>query len=414
MTEYIGVELQMNRFTRRRAEALARKSKLQQTGGVQHPSRTTSAQTTSTLPTWRMALLGSAAIGAMAVSGDIVHAQTAGADNEPALSVSDGDNIDFLAGNDTITFANTIGVNAGVTVSGGADDDTIDLQSVNVGDNAGSSGLVLGDTGNDTINVRGSGVGRYGVGTLSGGDGNDSIFVSLSDVGSGTTGSGSIQGDAGQDTISLDTNAFIGATGAGTVSGGADDDVIRSASANGATGDIVIGANAGSSGVINGDGGNDSISLLSTADFFYVGRSGEATISGGDGNDTIELTRVSIAYQGTASGVVLGDAGDDSISISGGTGLTNIGRIGDATVDGGIGNDTITIGSGTFIGRFAGSSGQILGGDGVDSITLNETRVGNSGDGTVSGGAGNDLIALSNSTVIGTELGRASSGRCWQ
>ena len=169
MTECIGVELQMNRFTRRRAEALARKSKLQQSGGVQHPTRTTSAQTTPTLPTWRMALLGSAAIGAMAVSGDIVHAQSAGADSVVVGGgdIIDGGTIDFLTGNDTISFSANIQGTNGATVTGGDDDDSISFNR-RIADSNNTSGSLQGGAGNDTIEL--SGFAQIGVNANSTGE----------------------------------------------------------------------------------------------------------------------------------------------------------------------------------------------------------------------------------------------------
>ncbi|MEP1442921.1 MAG: hypothetical protein ABJK39_07915 [Hyphomicrobiales bacterium] len=413
----------MNRYTRRRAEALARQSKLQQTGAT-HPS----PQNSSALPTWRMALLGSAAIGAMAVSGDVGHANfvasggpTAGADS---ITVStsdliDGGTVDFLAGNDTISFGVNVHIFSanGATVTGGDDDDTVQLSSNRVGEgdsgavtggtgndsialsnssdigrNAGSTGTVLGDLGDDTITLISSRVGYSGAGTVSGGDGVDSIALSFSDIGYQSSGTGTVLGDLGDDTITLDVSR-VGDEGAGTVSGGDGSDSIElSASSN-------IGNELGSTGTVLGDLGDDAITLNNSD----VGNAGAGTVSGGDGADSIALSNSSsIGDYSGSTGVVLGDVGDDTITLDG---FSSVGNSGAGTVSGGDGADSIALSASSNIGNSASSTGTVLGDLGNDTITLDRSAVGNSGAGTVSGGDGSDSIALTNGSVLAEGAG---------
>jgi uncharacterized protein with beta-barrel porin domain len=287
------------------------------------------------------------------------------------------------------------------TVSGGDGDDSImlsgdsSLGNNSIGGNPGSSGLVSSDTGNDTITLIGTRVGRSGAGTVSGGDGNDLITLSGSSIGNSAGSSGQVLGDAGNDTITLNAS-FVGSGGAGTVSGGLGDDLIALSNHS------YVGTGFGTSNRVLGDAGNDTITL----DHSYVARFGSSTVSGGADNDSIVLSYSAIGQLAGGSGQVLGDAGNDTITLD----ASVVGLASNGTVSGGMGDDSIALSNGSTIGRNnTSTSNQVLGDAGNDTITLDHSYVGDAGAGTVSGGANNDSIALSNSSQIGANGG--SSGQ---
>ncbi|MBL4757791.1 MAG: hypothetical protein JKY32_09205, partial [Rhizobiales bacterium] len=318
---------------------------------------------------------------------------TAGADNVTCIGALDGTLSDALAGNDTIAINTNVGVNAGATVTGGADDDSIALtSSTSLGRNVGSAGQVLGDAGADTITLNFSYVGYFGAGTVSGGVGNDSIVLNnLSYIGYKAGSTGMVLGDAGADTIMLILSG-VGYSGAGTVSGGAGNDSIAINSFG------YIGFNVGGTGQVLGDAGADTITLSQSV----VGYYGAGTVDGGDENDSIALSNnTRIGFAATGTGQVLGNAGSDTITLNN----SHVGVSGAGTVSGGAENDSIALTNGSFIGRLAGSTGQVLGDAGADTITIDNSTIGNLGAGTVDGGADNDSIALSNNVVIGRNVG---------
>jgi len=382
-----------NRRASRRAKALARKGILASTtlrvaqSAIAPPS----------LPQWRMALLGSTAFVIVSLADGEAVAQcvplTAGADNVTCAGALDGTLSDALAGNDTITVNTDIGVSAGATVSGGADDDTFALTAGDdLGVNAGGAGQLLGDAGADTITLDHSYVGYRGAGTVSGGADNDSIaLTSSSTLGYNSGATGRILGDAGADTITLN-NSDVGYFGHGTVSGGADNDSIA------LTNRSTLGFDDRASGQILGDAGADTITLNRS----YVGYDGDGRVSGGADNDSIALTNFSsLGYTAGATGRILGDAGADTITLV----YSFVGNSGDGTVSGGADNDSIALTNYSSLGFFNGGTGQILGDAGADTITLDNSFVGYSGAGTVDGGADNDSIALTNFSSLGYYAG---------
>ncbi|MEP1443170.1 MAG: autotransporter domain-containing protein [Hyphomicrobiales bacterium] len=418
----------MNRQARRRALALNRKSN--------HSTRLVvqSKEQAPFLPSWRTALLGAAALGValggVAMQPSIAQAQTftAGDDSESIFSVPDGATLNALAGDDnlfiliissnpgdgvgetgavlgdagedTIALSVTsVGRDGAGTVSGGDDADSIDLFNSYIGFSATATGVVLGDAGDDTITIDNSDVGGQGAGTVSGGDGADSIGLSDgSNIGAngmsilGPAATGVVLGDAGDDTITIN-NSDVGDGGTGTVSGGdgADSIALSNGSNIGLNGLSLAGPAA--TGVVLGDAGDDTITL----DQSYVGRFGAGTVSGGDGADSIALSNSSvIGFSNGGTGVVLGDAGDDTITLD----QSVVGFYSAGTVSGGDGADSIALSNSSSIGAVPGSTGVILGDAGDDTITIDNSYVGNDGTGTVSGGDGADSIALTGTTSI--------------
>ena len=298
------------------------------------------------------------------------------------------------AGDDSITLDNSrVGYVSAGTVDGGAGADTIELNNnTHIGRYSGSRGQVLGGADNDTITLDQSFVGFEGAGTVDGGEGADSITVrNNSAIGRETGATGQVLGGADNDTITLDNNVFVGVNGAATVDGGEGNDSITLSTSG------VVGMSAGGSGHILGDAGDDTIIV---ADYSVVGSSGVGIISGGDGNDSIALSNnTSLGSSAGGEGQLLGDAGDDTIMLD----QSLVGSDGAGTVSGGEGNDSIALSNNSHIGWSAGATGQVLGDAGEDTIVLDSSRVGSDGAGTVSGGEGNDSIVLGNGSDIGSD-----------
>jgi fibronectin-binding autotransporter adhesin len=309
---------------------------------------------------------------------------TAGPDATLCTGNLDNSNSDALAGNDTITFTagTNVGNDAGATVSGGLDNDSIVLSNSAIGKGARSEGLVLGDVGADTITINNSYVGGSGAGTVGGGDGNDSISLSNGRIGQNLQSTGQVMGDAGADTIMLD-KTYLGDSGDGTVSGGLDSDFI-------ALSNSIIGRNGRSTGQVLGDAGADTITLNQSV----VGFQGAGTVSGGDGNDSIALSNKSaIGFLAGSTGQVLGDAGNDTVTINNSV----VGGAGAATVDGGADNDSIALTNGASIGP----RGKVLGSAGNDTVSIDDS-ITRSGGSVIDGGADTDLLSFTakgNATV---------------
>ena len=299
------------------------------------------------------------------------------------------------AGNDKIFLDRSeVGFAGDATVSGGEGNDTIDLsEGGGIAVGADATGVVRGEAGNDVITLDRILTGARGAATVSGGEGNDDITLyNGSHLGWSAGATGQVQGDAGNDSIEL-TDTDVGYSGAGTVSGGADDDRIIMSNGN-------IGRNLGSYGApdatgrILGDAGDDTISLYGVR----VGYYGGGTVDGGEGDDSIVLeNNTSIGDLNGSSGEVRGGAGDDIISSN----IIYVGRNGAGVISGGDGNDRITMRNGRYIGMNADATGQVLGDAGNDTISLDATRVGFEGAGTVSGGEGDDVISLSRNSSLG-------------
>jgi len=275
-----------------------------------------------------------------------------GAGNDTVTGSRGADTLEGGDGNDTVTggqgndFANlgagddTFIWNPGDgsdTVLGGTGTDTLVFNGSNaaenivIGPNAGDA-LLTRDVGNVVMDL--NGVERLQVAAAGGADN-----ITVSDLtGTGVTqvaidlsaGSGSKSGDGSPDTV--------------TVNGSAGDDTIKlldrggSIVVSGLTAQMTIAhADSGDSLILNGGAGNDIID----ASAIKAGQLANLTINGGDGNDTI-----------------VGSAGND-------------------TVLGGRGNDVANMGAGddTFIWNPGDGSDTVEGGQGIDTLQFNGANV---------------------------------------
>jgi len=326
----------------------------------------------------------------------------------------------------TVTLAGSEGANDRLIVEGGAGNDVITAAGLA----AGVIGLTIdGGAGNDTI------TGSQGNDTLMGGDGNDTVIggrgndVALLGNGNDTfvwnpgDGSDVVEGQAGTDTLvfngaNVGENIDISANGqrvrmfrdVGNVTmdldgiehiqlatlGGADTVTVNDLSGTDAK-QVAIDLSA-TPGSGQGDGVSDTVNVIGTAgdDRITVVGSGSSVVVNG------------LAAQVTINGV---DAGIDSLVVNGGAGndvinasAVHAGQIG-LTLNGGDGNDTIT---------GSGGNDTVIGGRGNDVANMgagNDTFVWNPGDGsdTVDGGAGNDAL-LFNGANVGENMEISANG----
>ena len=245
-----------------------------------------------------------------------------GAGAETLTGTSFNDTIDGGAGNDVL--ASWLGRDK---ISGGDGNDILRTRKETTALSDGNDTLD-GGSGNDTIYAGGWN------NDIEGGDGNDVI-----EVGPGTgvlsqaSGNNAIAGGAGNDTIysSGDGNVISGDSGASSGDGA----------------DLIV--SIGNSVSIYGNGGNDTIVAAGPSGF----------VSAGDGNDRVLLGTTAIGgAKGTEfSGIVTGDGGNDTIDgsgvvagtldVNGGAGADwIIGGGGNDTLDGGSGEDTVWGGRG--------------------------------------------------------------------
>ena len=263
---------------------------------------------------------------------DLVNAGTTGA-NAWERTI----NIDGRDGNDTLS----VGLNntpTQVTAFGGSGADSITVNAI-------SRAVVNGDDsnqftadGNDTINVVVAGVSAGDFASVEGGGGSDVITVN---VGTGDD----VLGDP------FVTAYVYGDKGNASVDG-----------------DDLITVRSNDHAYVEGNGGNDTITVTADAG---RGSVGNASVLAGAGDDTVNVTYAVLAS-------VDGGAGKDTITVNAVT----------ASVAGGNGDDTIAV----TVTQLASVSG----GDGNDSIA---TSIG--GDFTITGGAGNDAITLGISATVG-------------
>ncbi len=265
----------------------------------------------------------------------------------------------------------------------------------------------------DNISLRGTKyddtIYNYGASvTIDVGDGND--FVSNDGP------SVSISAGAGDDYIANGKESV-------TVDGGTGNDYIQNllvdnVTINGGSGDDTILSN-GDSNSINGDDGNDSIvssgskvTINGDAGADYIENAGTTvTIKAGTGNDTIVNNVDSSVTTASLGNLIEAGAGDDYLvsyhsyhpTLLGGAGkdsiVVNRGHM--TFIDGGAGNDTIigqTVDTLEVSDWAMGGHATILGGEGNDYINPFYTN-----DSSIDGGDGNDTIITSgvNSTVNG-------------
>ncbi|MEX0921953.1 MAG: autotransporter outer membrane beta-barrel domain-containing protein [Rhodovibrionaceae bacterium] len=276
------------------------------------------------------------------------------------------------AGEDLIAFdAAFLGRAGTALVQGGDDNDEIRVREGSiVGNDVGASGTLEGNGGDDQININTSILGRAGAGVALGGDGND--FINIFDgsvVGQLSTGSGTITGNAGEDTIVFNASV-LGQEGAGIVRGGDDNDTINILNGS------VLGQNSGGDAEVTGNSGEDTILI----DASTLGQDGSAVVRGGSENDLITIANGSVIGQNaTGSGTVEGNAGEDVITITD----SFVGSLGMGLVDGGVDNDGITLAGTTHLN----ATSMVLGGGGDDSVTLFDTVTADAGA-TLDGEAG--------------------------
>lgn len=272
--------------------------------------------------------------------------------------------------------------------------------------------------------------------------GDNTTDTSADDLGNTATGlvaagNNRVYGFGGADTISFNTltgnNVAFGGTGNDSITTGSGNDEIH----GGADGDtITSAAQIAGNDTIFGDGGNDSIVIAKAAgNLFINGNAGDdaisigatsgagaGTIHGGQGNDTI-----TVSTNDTGSNQIFGDLGNDSITtgsgadtVSGGDGDDVIVANGSAAngqnINGNAGSDTITDGAGAdtihggqgndSINTTADTKADVIHGDlGDDTIT---TAAGHTGADSIYGDAGNDSIVIT--TGANTDGVTASGG----
>ncbi len=307
------------------------------------------------------------------------------------VNLSNPTNIVLAVTHGDITIQNDDGVIGNPILVGGLGNDTIIGSS--------SDELINGGAGNDSIDAGGGNdtvYGGAGNDTINGGDGNDSI--------DGQSGNDSIDGGAGDDQLvwtgltggkdtltsssGFDTAVVNGTGLADTLSVGQNFSGQLTVTQGAAT--LVIDTSTIPNVIINGNGGNDSItigSLDKTIGFVL-------TVNGGDGNDTISAAGSAL---GNVRLGIYGQAGNDSL----------VGSAGNDTLDGGDGNDSLDGGTGDD--SLSGGTGDdvIIGGDGNDTID------GGDGDDNLIGGNGNDSVlgGLGNDTLQGQAGNDTLSGQ---
>ena len=326
--------------------------------------------------------------GSVSVTGLPASVTLAGAEG-----VNDQLTIQTLGGNDVINAAGLAAGVVGLTIDGGAGNDTI----------TGSQGddILIGGDGNDAVTGgRGNDVAFLG-------NGNDAFIWDPGD------GSDVVEGQAGTDTL-----VFIGSNASENIDISANGSRVRLFRD---VGNVTMDLNGIEHIQLAARGGADTITVndLTGTDIKQVaidlagtpggtvgdGQPDSVIVNGTAGDDHISVASSgsSIVVNGLAAQVSINNAepGNDSLVINGGTGNDTIdastlhaGQI-NLTLNGGDGNDTII-----------GSAGNdfVVGGRGNDVASLgagDDTFVWNPGDGsdTVDGGAGNDTLLFNGSNA---------------
>jgi Ca2+-binding RTX toxin-like protein len=304
--------------------------------------------------------------------------------------------------------------------------------SLTVGTNAQASGIrtIIGGDANDTLNAAAYTVGM----TLNGGAGNDSLVVSSGAM----LGQSSVVGGAGTDTLSFAVDAL-------SVTDADFDDVssielLKTANGNNR---LVLGANAQAAGLqtLLGGSGNDTLNASAfTTGLTLDGGTGNNSLLGGTGNDyyiinssndvvvdaggidtydtkatntTLASNIENLVFSGTGDATLTGNASANSL-LGNTESQTLVGAGGDDTLDGGAGADSLYGGAGNnlYVIDDAGDviANEIGGMDSVLSQLENYTLAADIenlalGTGIVSG-TGN---ALAN-TLTGNSLGNILDG----
>lgn len=286
-----------------------------------------------------------------------------------AAHFTSGEELDGGDGTDTILFAGAGTLVLGANVTG------VEQVAIGVGTGAGIDAAALtegvtiaGGAGDDTL------IGGAGADTILGGDGDDIIAYTDGSL----AAADSVDGGAGSDTISFDGTEgtlVLGAdvTGVEVVSISGGDDVGIDASAAlealtilGGTGANTLTGTALADDIAGGDG-----------DDTLIGGAGDDTLDGGAGLDTADYSAATNAVLvnlqlGTAFGI---DIGNDTLlnieAAIGGAG-NDVLAASDAgnTLDGGAGNDTLIGGTGDDVLIGGTGSDVLFGGAGTDTAIL--------------------------------------------
>lgn len=264
-------------------------------------------------------------------------------------------------------------------------------------------------------------------------EGDQVFFLQLSNVTGAAVADGSGTATITNDDTPPLGDTVLGGSGNDTLQGGPSDDLM-----NGGEGNDLINGNGGNdtifggSGVdtINGGEGNDSIDGQGGADVIDAGNGDDIFVWRGasSGNDTVTNASgadgVQITLDGSSNVVTIGQSAIPLGGIysflqvtDGGATLTVDSSVAQVTVDGGNGDDTITVND---IDRVCRGAVIVRGGNGDDLLTGlnakigqmrlrmeggngNDTLVGTSGDDTLSGDAGIDRIkaGLGDDLVLG-------------
>ncbi|WP_158273315.1 Ig-like domain-containing protein [Limnohabitans sp. WS1] len=249
-------------------------------------------------------------------------------------------------------------------VTTGSGNDYIDVTGGRLDEFA--SDTVFSGAGNDTVYAGGAYAYNYPSGqsielqVVDAGDGDDQVFAYYSSSG-GSYNSNSIMGGAGNDTLSStggSTNVIDGGLGNDSMVGGTGTDTMK------------------------GGAGNDTIAVFSGTD----------TVDAGDGNDVVTSS---------GTGTLRGGAGDDQLVHSGTSAIYLFGEAGNDTVISGTGSDSLEGGSGNDSLFSAGGADTMRAGDGDDTL-------GFGGGSRIFGDAGNDRIVANGGVASSTVWGGAA------
>ena len=230
--------------------------------------------------------------------------------------------------------------------------------------------FVGGNTGNDTVFVS-SGTGNFNISDIDVrmGGGNDGFVITNNLLNSLISMDGEVLGNDGNDVF----NADLGGAGVNGI------DIINSEIRGMDGQDTITIANLSNS-IVNGNAGND---LIQTAAGVAVATS---SIYGGQGIDTINTAFIGAANE------VNGNKGNDVITVTGTT-------IASTFLNGGQGDDSVTLNSATIDGNtISGDKGNdtLVGSDAADDIMSggddNDILTGRNGGDTLSGGTGSNTF----------------------
>ncbi|WP_416900382.1 MAG: hypothetical protein ACMVY4_00765 [Minwuia sp.] len=317
------------------------------------------------------------------------------------ISLGAGDqNATGDAGDDTFII-NAVNLDAGDTLDGGADNDTLqiinsaDIFSGQLTNTTGFEEVVLANDNETDFELRNNNINNTGT-------------IAISAVALATAFlflDASLKTDAGINLTAGDgDNVALGTGVADTLTGGAGQDALF-----GGDGDDALAGND-SNDLLDGGAGVDNI-VGGLGNDLLVGGAGDDILNGGDGTDVVEFSGAATGVTvdlgaGTATGegtdtiseveFVIGSTFGDTIDISTAAGIGGaVGGAGGDTIIGGanddgllgqLGDDSITGNGGAdFIGG-GGGNDTLLGEAGADEIE------GGAGDDSIDGGSGNDDI----------------------